>query len=178
MRVLVKFYSRLFLISLFLISGCQKEKVVAVGEACCGQVVLYSTNAGCYMSIPNFFTPNGDGKNDFLSLHYNASCSISGFRLKIENYKVDVTLLDTQNPDFTWQAEVPTSGFAVYKLSLSCTYNGKSIDVEQPIAIFDQRTYLYNPIYLECCSSCVLPDMFVNGSSEPTASTAEGSLCE
>lgn len=165
------------IISAFLWS-CKDNKIVSIGEACCTSANIIS-KANCYLSLPNIITPNGDGKNDSLRLHYNVSCPMSSFELKITNYKVeDKVIFETKDPNFIWRPELPTSGFGVYKLTMKCSFAGEKVDIEQPITLYDKRVYLYDPISLECCATCVLPDMFEYGNGQPTQPSNEGVFCE
>lgn len=157
--------------------ACRRDTLVPIEEACCVQAVHYQ-EGNCYLSIPTLFTPNGDGKNDGFKVHYHDVCTMSNFKLKVTNYKNGVVLLQTSNPLEEWKPTVPTSGFATYRLELTCRYAGKSFDIDQPIAIYDDSTYLYSPIALKCCERCALPDMFIEGQAEPQGPSADDGFCE
>lgn len=70
----IKYFSSFFTASiLFFLSGCSAQEPVIseVYEKCCGAEPIEFTYKDGYMFVPNVFTPNGDGVNDYFVPQFN-----------------------------------------------------------------------------------------------------------
>jgi gliding motility-associated-like protein len=77
---------------LVMVSSCRKYRIAHS----CKEPAFASWG----LFLPNYFTPNGDGNNDFLQF-YHDRIPISNFTLIVKN-ALGTKLFETHDPDFKW----------------------------------------------------------------------------
>lgn len=106
-----------------LISSCEKYRIVNFGcKGGCGG----SGNDGTFF-VPNIFTPNGDGSNDFFQLFHNErdTIAISSFYIVVKN-ALGTKVFESYDPNFLWNGTKNGKSLKddVYQVKLS--YNSIS----------------------------------------------------
>jgi gliding motility-associated-like protein len=86
---------------------------------------------GCYLDIPNAFSPNGDGINDYFFPRQSLSQGISSFRMEVRNRWGQVLFVTTDIRGRGWDGYF--NGIAqpagVYVYSLALHYTGQPEEV-------------------------------------------------
>ncbi len=67
-------------------------------EQGCATTDYTSVNKSCYLDVPNSFTPNGDGQNDYFFPRQLLSKDVAGFKMQIMN-RWGQLVYDTVNPN-------------------------------------------------------------------------------
>jgi gliding motility-associated-like protein len=98
----------------------------AFGCAATGSILI---SKDCYMDLPNAFTPNKDGVNDYFFPRQMLAAGLEQFRLQIFN-RWGQLLFETSSPegrgwDGGYNGQPQPAGVYVYQISLSFS-NGTS----------------------------------------------------
>jgi gliding motility-associated-like protein len=104
---------------------------VTVSHPVCGsfytEVNINSTLCDCNIMLPNAFSPNGDGRNDYWSPQKPVDCNIETYILRIYN-RWGQCVFFSENINHQWdgtfEGKPAPQGIYIYELSL---YKGKSL---------------------------------------------------
>ncbi|WP_129021477.1 gliding motility-associated C-terminal domain-containing protein [Edaphocola flava] len=104
---------------------------VTVSHPVCGsfytEVNINSTLCDCNIMLPNAFSPNGDGRNDYWSPQKPLDCNIETYILRIYN-RWGQCVFFSENINHQWdgtfEGKPAPQGIYIYELSL---YKGKSL---------------------------------------------------
>ena len=103
-----------------------------VYESCCGVEPVEFTFGDAYMFVPNVFTPNNDGKNEFFGINTNLPVTVE-YQLfnrwgneMISGTKSNAISTST-NAYFTalWDGKDATEGVYFYKMKIKAVSEGK-----------------------------------------------------
>ena len=83
-------------------SGIYEVELSLCGDTIIRDITIEVEDCPCIISIPNAFTPDGDGANDEFSVLRN--CEVEGFTLKIYNRWGELVYV-TENPDDGWNGQ-------------------------------------------------------------------------
>ena len=88
--------------------SCKDDDPKSPLEGCCGNDAIEETVGNGYVYVPNIFTPNGDGINDYLFVNVDSIASIAEFEIKDKSGKVVFEVFDVMpdNPVAGWDGEV------------------------------------------------------------------------
>mgnify|MGYP003382097960 CR=1 FL=1 len=129
------------------LTGCRKEEVKSL-EPALGEAFLFCEDS-CHVSLPNVFTPTGDGINEvfmFVGRHFTLS------ELKV--FDMEGTVVFTTNSQSkAWDgrysipnAPEPAAGRYMYHLA-GVTSTGTVLDGYRPIQLVTDH---YSPCFNEC----------------------------
>jgi gliding motility-associated-like protein len=132
------------------LTGCRKEEVKSI-EPALGEAFLFCEDS-CFVSVPNVFTPDGDGMNEvfmFVGRHF----TLSEFTV----YDMEGTIVfTTDSPNKAWDgrysipnAPAPLAGRYMYHL-VGVTTTGTVLNGYRPIQLVTDH---YSP----CFNDCVAP---------------------
>ena len=76
--------------------------------------------------IPNSFTPNGDGKNEFIRVYPDETMRIKNFSMRIFNRWGQV-LFETNDPEKGWDGKNAPEGVYVLQAEFNCTGKTSSV---------------------------------------------------
>jgi gliding motility-associated-like protein len=90
------------------ILSCKDDDPKSPLEGCCGNDAIEETVGNGYVYVPNIFTPNGDGINDYLFVNVDSIASIAEFEIKDKSGKVVFEVFDAMpnDPSLGWDGEV------------------------------------------------------------------------
>ncbi len=118
------------LLFVILISSCRKYRIEHTG---CKEDAFVEEG----FFLPNIFTPNLDGQNDFMMFHHD-SVLISNFSIKIKNVG-GIKVFESTDPDFIWDGKNDGSGkrckLDVYKYEMCFDARGKHYHIKRTIVI-------------------------------------------
>jgi len=90
MKKINRFLYLFFFIGFVLIlNSCEKRKLKKAYEGCCGTeplLITFDNSESIY--VPNAFTPNRDGYNDFFFLHSSQNLTINSFIIRDHDEKI------------------------------------------------------------------------------------------
>ena len=87
------------------------------------QVIIFDCKE-CTYAIPNLFTPNGDGVNDFFSISVN--CSVMDFEAEIYD-RWGALMYRSKDPNRIWNGSDASMGTYVYRIRMSL-FNGRELE--------------------------------------------------
>lgn len=83
----------------FALITCKKDNTGSLVLNPCSQNALHEIVDTCLIAIPNAFSPNGDGLNDFMGVMF--SCTIEGYSLVVKNSE-EIIVFQATDPFQMW----------------------------------------------------------------------------
>jgi hypothetical protein len=159
--------------------SCKDDDPKSPLEGCCGNDAIEETVGNGYVYVPNIFTPNGDGINDYLFVNVDSIASIAEFEIKDKSGKVVFEAFDIMpnNPIAGWNGEVDNLVVeGLYSVSVKViAEDGTSRTIKGKVCNFpcneDTVTELV-PI-----GNCQFPAQVTDGHFCPTCPPAEPGDC-
>ena len=119
------------LIPIISFTACKGHKIT---KKCCDSPPIQENFTGGYLSMPNIFSPDGDGINDVLVIRHKG---LKSFYLTIKN-GIGKKIFETTDPDQFWGGSHKNKidyGSYKYKLEVE-TINGEKINTEGRICVW------------------------------------------
>ncbi|MBL4704198.1 MAG: gliding motility-associated C-terminal domain-containing protein [Flavobacteriales bacterium] len=129
-----------------MVGGCTKRKIRI--KACTEAPVCIALTSGSF-SLPNIFSPNGDGVND--AFGPTSCCGITDFELKIK--KGRKLIFESNSPEATWGGTIAGKGVkdGVYDYTVKATVDGTTIDESGTITVITNSDKGYT---IDNCQAC------------------------
>lgn len=118
--------------------GTYDVMLVVTSEAGCSDTAYSEITVVDGLVIPNVFTPDGDGVNDFFEVY------LTGF----DQYKCEIfsrwgeSVFVTETPSIQWDGRIKSGGLAsngVYFVAIHCTLKGKPFKYEGHVTVFHKN---------------------------------------
>lgn len=118
--------------------GTYEVMLVVTSEAGCSDTAWSEVTVVDGLVIPNVFTPDGDGINDYFEVF------LTGF----DQYKCEIfnrwgeSVFVTETPSIQWDGRIKSGGLAsngVYFVAIHCTLKGKPFKYEGHVTVFHKN---------------------------------------
>jgi len=118
--------------------GTYDVMLVVTSEAGCSDTAYSEITVVDGLVIPNVFTPDGDGINDFFEVY------LTGF----DQYKCEIfnrwgeSVFSTETPSIQWDGRIKSGGLAsngVYFVAIHCSLKGKPFKYEGHVTVFHKN---------------------------------------